>query len=489
MAGYYEATQDKKVRKLPSRTISLNEDEVLKQRERRLLKTTIDDQRRNIPLVAWMIRTHLAYAVDMTFQAVTRDESFNAELEAWVADQSHAHNFDIRGLVNARQGFRLLESGALVGGDNFLLKIAQGPGLIQGLESDRICTPVGGQLPERFRSMKISHGVIRRKDGKPRWYVICKRDRMMMVFDKMVRANDMIEHTFVQRWDQGRGVSPLAAAVTLVQDYHEAQVYAALKAKLSHVLGFTLIRDAGEGESGFLARRQDGSADTDLDANTSRSSDESPSTVTEHDIKFGKGGPEWIDLNPGEKVEPIETNHPSFEYQEFTDVEVRAIMLALNFPWTFFDARKGSYTIQRADKNRYVRAVVPDRERNMQTRNRWLLWKLDRAVNELGTFKLPRGWTIEDVKWIWNPGAEVWLDALKEVMASVVAIRMCLTSPQRICNERGLNWFRVREECREAFHWMIKNDLPVQEWSAEFDEKLAEQLALSPENQSGGSDE
>lgn len=485
----YEAVQDKKVRKVPSRTISLNEDEVLKKRERRLLKVTIDDQRRNIPLVGWMIRTHLAYAVDMTFQAVTKDEGFNRELEAWVAEQSHAHNYDIRGLVNARQGFRLLESGALAGGDNFLLKIAEGPGLVQGLESDRICTPVGGELPTRFRGLKISHGVVRRKNGAPRWYVVCKREKSRMVFDKMVRRGNMIEHTFVQRWDQGRGVSPLASAVTLVQDYHEAQQYAALKSKLSHVLGFSLMRDAGEGESGFLARRQDGSGETDLDANTSTAATDSPSTVSEYELKIGKKGPEFIDLQPGESIEAIETKHPSFEYQGFTDVEVRAIMLALDFPWTFFDSRKGSYTIQRADKNRYMRAVVPNRERNMQTRNRWLRWKLDWAVNEQGTFKLPQGWTFEDVQWVWNPGAEVWLDALKEVMASIRAIRMCLTSPQRICSERGLNWFRVREECREAFQWMVQSGLPVQEWSGEFDEKLAEQFASTDEEEIGGSTE
>ena len=482
----YDAVTDKKVRRIQSSPISLNEDEVLKQRQRRLLKVNIEDQRRNITLVGWMIRTHLAYTVDMSFQAITKDLEFNKELDAFVLEQSHAHNFDIRGIVNARQGFRLLESGALTTGDNFLLKIAQGSGLVQGLESDRICNPTYGGVPERFRAMKMVQGVIRYKSGAPRLYSVCRRERGKLIFDKMAKRGDVIEHSFIERWDQGRGVTPLAAAVNMVQDYHEANVYAALKAKLSHILGFAITRDAGDGENGFLPNRVDSSSSDTTTAQAATTTAEEPSARTAYKLRLGRGGPEMLDFDPGDSIKPIETNHPSFEYQGFTDIEVRAIMLALDFPWTFFDSRKGSYTIQRADKNRYMRSVVPHRERNVQTRNRWLVWKLDRAISETGEFKLPSGWTLDDVKWEWRPGGDTWLDALKEVMASIVAIRMCLTSPQRICLERGLNWYRVREECKEAFEWMRDNGMPVQEWSKEFDEQLAMELVGTTDGESGG---
>jgi len=436
MAGY-DAVTDKRKRTAP-RSVTKSEDDHLDVTKRRKLTATARDQERNIALAAWMIRKHLEYVSVFDFQATTKDETFNDALEAFIADASHASNFDVTGRHWRQQAMTMLERRAVVDGDMALLKLRTGH--VQAIEGDRIATP--RNLPDEYKTRKFSQGIETNSFGRPTYYCLCVRDGTQVKFDRVVRAASVLHHGYFTRFDQYRGVSPLSTAINQIQDLYEAWDYNLVKAKLHALFGIAITKKLPEGIGGFPVTESAGEEEETVDADGVETQD-----TREHWLKPGVAS--ILDLDDGEGVETIESKTPSAEFGAYSELIIKVAMLALDIPWIFFDALRGSYSVHRNVAIQYEKSAAMKREGARHIHNAWAVWRIALA-DELGEFRLPRGWTMADVTWEWQPAGTPWIDPLKEVVAAGKEIAAGLNSPQRICKRRGRNFKDIIDEISDA---------------------------------------
>lgn len=110
-------------------------------------------------------------------------------------------------------------------------------------------------------------------------YAICERGSGMNSFTlkTIVNASDMYQHGYFDRYDQVRGISPLASATNDFSDLYTAKTYALAKMKLSQLFAVKLTHDSDLTGDGTTA--------------------ESP------DYKFAfDSGPQFIDLDKGDNL-------------------------------------------------------------------------------------------------------------------------------------------------------------------------------------------
>jgi len=434
----YDAVGDKRKRTAP-RTILKSEDEHLSVNARRALVATARDQARNISLAAWMIRKHLDYVSHFNFQMRTEDTVYNEEAEAFIEEAGRPRNFDVAARHDRQRMMRLLEAGAVIDGDNLLIKLLSGQ--VQAIEGDRIDKP--HDLPPEHVERKFVHGVEVSAAGRALNYLVCKRDGPRKLFDRLVRASNVIAHGYFTRFDQVRGVSPLSTAINTTQDLYEGFDYNLIKAKLHALFGVAILKDKKEGVGGFPVTDSETTGEEATDSETGTTTHQ----VTEHFVKPGVAS--ILDLDPGDTVEILESKSPSGEFKDFSELMIRVALLALDIPYIFFDSMRGSYSVHRTDAIQYEKSCWDKRRAMERAHDEWTVWRLILA-DERGEFRLPRGWEIRDAQWEWTPDGTPWIDPLKEVKAALEEMGGGLNSPQRICKKRGLDYFEVIDEIAVA---------------------------------------
>ena len=100
---------------------------------------------------------------------------------------------------------------------------------------------------------------------------------------------------FWDRFDQTRGISPLAAVVNTIMDLNESYDYALAKAKVAQLFALSITRDAQWGLG-------DDEEDGDSDPNES--------------ISFDRGAM-VLDLDPGEEAKFLNAATPETATQDF----------------------------------------------------------------------------------------------------------------------------------------------------------------------------
>jgi len=440
----YNATNDKKKRMAPL-TVTKSEDKHLDISSRRKLLATARDQERNISLLQWMVNKHLDTVASFNFQATTDDEVYNSELEAFIDEAGHAKNCDVAARHNLASITRLLERRAVVDGDCFLLKVRTGH--VQGIEGDRVASS-NHIIPQELRThadgtpRKWVHGLECTTAGRALNAIICKRDNTRMIFDKVVRAFSLIQHGYFKRFDQWRGISPLSTAITTAQDLYETWDYNLIKAKIHALFGVAVTTEEDKGTAGFEVNETVASG---------TESDDDAGNVTRETIKqiIKPNVTNIIDLDPGDKIDVIESRTPSTQFLDYSELMVKIVLLALDIPWIFFDALKGSYSVHRTVAIQYEQACKPKRKRLRSVLNSWTAWRLGIA-DMTGQFPLPRGKIISDIKWDWQAAGTPWIDPEKEVKAGLRELAGGINSPQRICKRLGRDYFEIIREIETA---------------------------------------
>lgn len=412
--GYHAVTSRGK--RTESTPTNKSEDNILTVPNRRKLLATANDANRNFVLAAWLIRKHLSYVTEFHFQSKTGDKALDNEVEAAMSEWSDS--CDVTGRHSLADFMYLWEGRNVVDGDCGILKTSTGK--LQAIEGDRIAKKDGA--PKEVNDF----GLVLSDVGAPISYSVCRRDGGMMYFDRLIPAKDMVLDGYFQRFDQLRGISPLSTALNNAIDLYEAFDCQLIKAKMHAMFGVAIYSDAAS-PSGF--------------------SSENAGTDGKPDYDFELRPGLKLQLDPGDKIETIESRTPSTEFREYSLLVIRLILLALDLPYSFFDSMGASYSAKRGDLQDYQKATAKHKRRIKRCLDNITAWQLDRMISDR-RIVLPR--SVSGVKWEWRPAGVPWIDPEKEANGHALQVANGFTSPQRVCKSRGEDFFEILDEIEAA---------------------------------------
>lgn len=422
----YDAILPKGRRRAPTGVLQ-SEDQELRPEERRRLVSGARDTYRNFTILQWAVRKHLDYVTSFTFQARTKSEEKNRQLESLMKEWSKKGQCDIAGRHSLPSMLRLMEARRVLDGDIFLLRLDGG--FLQPIEGDRIRTPYGGlPLDVAANPFRVIHGVQIDDFGRPLAYALNNRGQTsdihpsgtIMTFDRMLPAINCYQHAHYERFDQVRGISPLAAALNTCQDLYEGIDYALARMKVSQLFGM-IFTTASSSEGEELGKtegdREEG-----------------------YKVDFGKGifG---MQLKPGDDAKFLETSTPATEFQAFVTTCISIAIKALDIPFSFFSENFTNYSgarqalLQYEQSAQVKRALVLDLL-NWITAWRFMLW-IDDGELDIDP---------ADLAWEWVATGLPWIDPKNEIDANVTAIGNVLTSRTRVLKEQGVDFKDVVAE-------------------------------------------
>jgi lambda family phage portal protein len=421
----YDAAKPKG-RRAPPIVSRRSEDRELLTGDRLKLISATRDLSRNFSIAAWAIRKHLDYVSTFSFQAKTGDGALDDQLEAFMAWWSLPANCDAAGRHSLSKITRLAEGHATVDGDLLINKLADGR--LQGIEGDRIDSSMAPMLPGMLAD-NVHNGVWCNVNGRPISYAVNRRTSSGVVFDLWLPARFSYLHGYFNRFDQIRGVSPLTTAINSLRDVYENFDYALAKAKVSQLFAMAFYRD---------------SADSLGDTATVEGGNESE---PKYAVDFG-GGPQKLELEPGDRAEFLESKQPSSEFQAFASMMIGVSLKALDIPFSFYDEAHTNYSGARQALLQYEQSASIKRAGVVQMLDNVTEWRLNMAVRD-GDIVLPSGFRIADLNWDWVHRGVPWIDPLKEVNGDIAAIGAGLRSPQQIAKERGFDAYEVLDQIAE----------------------------------------
>jgi len=420
--GYYGA-ENKGRRQAPA-TRTKSEDIVLRPPKRKKLIATARDHYRNYALMAWAIRRHLDYVSKLSPLVRTSSDDLNNYLESKLKRHGKKRNFDIAGRHSRDSMMRLFE----------MLKVTDGDCALRKVEFDKFMGIEGDRIRQHEEEDTNEHGlVIDSMTGSTEAYAVHNRTGGGgFEFAELVPADEVAFDGFYSRFDQTRGVSPLAAALNMCTDAHEAFEWTQLKIKFHAILGLQINRETTSEVSDGFPTTEEADYDTDADGNT----------TDENRYEFDPSGLTMFDMDPGESVKPIESNTPAQEFTDYSFLMIRLILLALDIPMTAFDSMKASFSARIADREEYEQSAKAKRRKNCEVLEECYEWVLsDWWQEDAELQRLARAAGIlspEDLNEAieWTGQATPWLDKLKEVNGDAVAIANGLDSRSRIVKRR-----------------------------------------------------
>lgn len=432
----YEAADDAKKRRKPVTTKLQSEDAELTAEKRAKLVTATRDLPRNFTIAAWMIRKHLDYVANHTFQSRSGNDALDDVIDAFMEDWQLPENCDAAGRHPLGKMVRIGEARAVLDGDVFFGKLSSGR--IQAVEGDRVRNPMNGALPENVNPEDMVHGVCVSPTGRAKGFAVHKRGRWAnnYTFERIVPVMFMRQHGYFDRFDQVRGISPIVPAINTLRDVYEGFDHALARMKISQLFALAMYRSEydqhpGAGEDG------DGQAEVD----------------------FGKG-PIVLDMEGQDKVEFLESKQPSTELQQFSSLMIGVALKALDIPLSFYDEAYTNWSGQRQGLLLYMESARIKRQAIRMLLDDLTYWRLSLAVLN-GEIALPSTLTVDDLNWEWMPTGMPWLDPLKEVTADMAAVKGGVDCRQDICRRKGTNFFDIADKLAEETKYLADRGLPT----------------------------
>jgi capsid protein len=420
MFGRYIAADSSNQRRDPGTRIQ-SSDALLDSTKRKRVIEGARDLWRNYSVAAWAVRKHLDFVSTFTFQASTEDPEFNERLESLMGWYSRPINCDVANRHSLRRMIRLAETRRVLDGDVFLVKVG---GKLQAIEGDRIQDP-----QTRSTEQTWVHGVRLAPGGRMMGIQIYKREMDgRYTPERQVSAGNVMQLAYFDAFDQYRGVSPLVTAIPEFQDCLEVKDYARAKAKITQLFALAITREMAD-------------------------SDDDEEVGSSYQIDLGKG-PVKVELDPGDKMDFLESKHPSTEFQSFLTLCLQAALKSLDLPWSFYDESFTNFFGSRSALIMYLQSVKAKREDLREVLDRITVWKILQWIAE-GVLILPAGYTIDQLKWDWIPAGMPWWNPRDEVAGDVLAIANKLRTRSEIRRERyGDDWRDVVRKLAEEEQFM-----------------------------------
>jgi capsid protein len=449
----YDAVQTGSKKRRQSVAWAKDEDSELSSIDRRRLRNTVLDQGRNFSVVSWAINQVLNYNTRFAFQSMTGDATLDAEIERLIDRQSTASRFDVTGRMDRGTFVRTLYACMLADGDAMGMKMANGA--LQGVEGDRIAWPSYGAPQDAsgkpYSTDEFTHGVRRTAAGKIDAYMVCKRETGgMLSYERLVPADRMLPFVMYRRFDQVRGVSPLASALATAQDLYEANEAYAIKSKMVAWAGMIIKREAKDVPIFQTSVKK-----------TAASGDETSAGKTQYDIDMD-GRPFVLDMEGSDGIEFVESATPPAEFMAHAEMMIRLILIALDIPYTFYDQTRGSYTIQKDAWMQWEIASEPKRAMVRNWLSRWTYWQLFRLI-AAGELVLPRALTVNDLVWEWQHAGRPWMD-VKELAIDIESVKMGMAAITDVIKRQGNEPDDIIEKNRIYYDKMRRAGLPTASW-------------------------
>lgn len=418
----YSAAESSPRRKAPSTSLQ-SEDNELGLSKRSALVSTTRDLLRNFASAKWALCKHLDYVSTFHFQSRSGFDWFDNRFESLMAWWMEASNCDIAARHPFDRLTRLIESRATVDGDIFLVKLSTGH--IQAIESDRVRSPSAPDILKLNLPVgaTVIDGIVIDSAGKMLGICVFNRNGNQFVFDRFLSAENVLQHAYFDRFDQVRGISPMASGLNAFRDVMEASEYALIKAKIESLFGIKFTRAEGAGE--LPTNGEDDGAGG-------------------YQVDFGKGGL-MLDLEPGDDAEFLQSLNPSSNFQQYMNLMLAVAMKSLDIPYSFYDESYTNYSGARQALLQYNQSAEYKRANLKRILDDIAYWKLVTWVAS-GLIDLPKGETVNTINWEFVGAGIPWIDPLKEINADIQAINAGLTSRQRLCKERGDDFWDIANE-------------------------------------------
>lgn len=418
--GYHAVDGDHSKRQI-AEPHSGSEDDVLPRHKRKELVAQSRDIERNIALYGWAIRKHLDYVTTFRFLPKSGDKGLDRKIGDFVTEKwSAPENFDVAGINSSEDFLRLFEMRRLVDGDCGVLRLRTGH--TQAIEGDRVANPTSEMdilqgTPEAPR--RWVQGVEITPYGRHLNYAIHKRASAGLFgnsteFETVVSANDMTLFAYRNRFDQTRGISPMAPAVNSLIDIYEGMDYALQKMKLSQLMAMAIFK-------GDINIKQDQYGTYDK-------------------LKFGRGI-KIIPLQPGERAEILESRTPSQEMQNYVELQIQFGLKAIDIPYSFFKENFSNYSGSRQALVMYSESARNRRRSIVRVLNQLTRWRIALAVIDRELPPAALG-----AYWRWQPAGVPWIDPEKEAKANTAALANGTTSRTRIAAQQGDDLEEIFEE-------------------------------------------
>jgi len=401
----YDATVAKSNRKAPTSQL-LSEDFELAPANRKKLLSTTRDLLRNFTTAAWAIRRHLDYVTMFSFQSKTGDDLLDKDIEEFIEMTSKPERNDALGRFSLADMIRLAEQRRVVDGDVLLVWMADGS--IQAIEGDRILTATNLPATLEKRREEIVQGVVTDNAGRVTGYIVARRSgkNARLEFERVVAAKNCKLFGYFDRFDQLRGVSPLAPAVNLFRDAYEGMDYALAKMKVSQLFALVAMRQNADPVG-------------------------TASTTEPLEVDFGRG-PVLLDFNQGDDAKFLESNSPGTSFDEYMKSVVACALKSLDIPYSAYDEAITNFSGQRSAQIQYERSADVKRGQIRDLLDHITARRIETGIasGELSRFN------VKSLKWEWIPRGTPWVQPLQEVAADIAAISAGLTSRERVIRER-----------------------------------------------------
>jgi capsid protein len=460
----YNSIEDTTRRRTPQRKTSA-ESHILTPLKRDKASATVRDDKRNMSILAWMIRRHMDNVSRFTPNfRVPGDtpgnehpeiRALNATVRRLLRWHGRRRNFDAMGRHGRDEWLRMFEACKIIEGDCGGLKVKGGR--LQGIEGDRICKPGDwGKTPpaKKVRDSVTAEGLTFDSDGGMRTgFCVCKRtEGTRMEYERIVPDADMeFDAYWPDRFDSNRGVSPLLTALSEGADVRESWEWHLLKIKASGLFGFAFTR-SGDDEMNVAQ----GEPNSDYPQEADGAASEGAAYTSQVSEAVKSRGLINLDLDPGDDVKSIESGSPNPNVIPFTREIIRSVLLALDIPFTFYDSLTASFSARIADRNEYEESCEWKREKLIEFLDAiyggWLFPMWDTAnILGFGDALKAAGMTHEEAAAYleWVPAGRPWLDKRNEMAGHILALSAGATSTPRICSQYGLDAYDLAQEQRE----------------------------------------
>jgi capsid protein len=443
----YDAIEPKNKRKAPP-VKNGSVDALLKPSDRAKLTANARDIARNYAVAAWMIRKHLDYVSTFDFQMRSDDDGLNQAIETLWEEWSRPNACDVASRHTLDGLLRLGEARRTVDGDVGFLKLASGE--LQAIEGDRVRDPQGqGQfLPAApTGGKKWIHGVLCDASGRALSYAVHKRTGINSYeFERQVTASRMAWFAYYDHFDQVRGISPITTALNPLRDTYEALDYAIIKAKISQLFGIKFTRAASDSPGEITGG-------TDDDGNEDKG---------KYSVDFGANGI-MLDMDPGDDAAFMESQTPSTQFQEFVKTSINISLKALDIPYSFWDESYTNFFGSRAAWLHYRNSCKAKWRDAIELRRKIAIWRMSLWILD-GTIPLKKSQTIRDLAFEFIPAGFPWWDPAKEINGAVQEIKAGFTTPQKVCRERGTDYYDNIRERKKAEEFAANENVAV-EWA------------------------
>lgn len=380
------------------------------------------------------------------------DKEWGKEAVDWLANQWYG-NCDVRGRAWDFKTLLWLDSVAVDRDGDFLIYLteaASGYPLTQRISCNRIGQRMSGVSRGQsgysivedgdFKGLRISHGVIRDKFDRAIAYRILGD---LPTEDKDILADRCI-HVFDPLWhDQVRGIPSGAAAIKAI--------YGSLTATEREQMN-QLVR------SSFALVEYNETGGPDLsDPSVTAGTDATATAAASPTIESLAGGMiKYFRSNSGGKMEAVDNNNPSGEWDRFQDRVIRTHAAAINWPYElYWKSGEVNAALVRNIQER-ARMSVEDRQDTIKSPALFQIrYAIAKAI-KVGILPKPKN-ASDWWKWDFQMPRKFSIDAGKEAAQRREDYKIAFRSRTSIASEAGDDAEKTEDEkIEEAFRYEKK---------------------------------